>query len=210
MEDRASFSPDPIALTSTSPLAGQKRQRPRDSPPEESPVASTSDFTSGFAGPAIAAETSPSNKGKRKAFGLDVDLSVDNDLAVKLDSELEELDAAGPTLSSFDLEVIENYGSTPTKNEAELVDASKPEPAQQELPTLPAREPSQAKAQPLAEYTCPICFSPPTAAAALVCGHLFCGECLFSAVKTSIKRGLTAPTIDSALARCVKFRLTNV
>ncbi|KAK7691187.1 hypothetical protein QCA50_006290 [Cerrena zonata] len=41
---------------------------------------------------------------------------------------------------------------------------------------------------PLGNYTCPICFSAPTNATMTPCGHICCGECLFTAVKTTIQR----------------------
>ncbi|KAJ3485417.1 hypothetical protein NLI96_g4974 [Meripilus lineatus] len=42
--------------------------------------------------------------------------------------------------------------------------------------------------EPLSAYTCPICFSAPTYATMTPCGHVCCGECLFTAVKASIQR----------------------
>jgi hypothetical protein len=42
--------------------------------------------------------------------------------------------------------------------------------------------------EPLASYNCPICFSPPTYATLTPCGHICCGDCLFSAVKSTIER----------------------
>ncbi|THU98386.1 hypothetical protein K435DRAFT_661053, partial [Dendrothele bispora CBS 962.96] len=40
----------------------------------------------------------------------------------------------------------------------------------------------------LSSYTCPICFSPPTNATLTPCGHVCCGACLFSAVKSAVRR----------------------
>ncbi|KAH9895260.1 hypothetical protein C8Q73DRAFT_645286 [Cubamyces lactineus] len=57
--------------------------------------------------------------------------------------------------------------------------------------------------QPLASYTCPICFSPPTYATITPCGHVLCGDCLFTAVKTTIQRGAyTLPASERMIARC--------
>ncbi|KAI0706541.1 hypothetical protein C8Q76DRAFT_771103 [Earliella scabrosa] len=57
--------------------------------------------------------------------------------------------------------------------------------------------------EPLAAYTCPICFSPPTYATITPCGHVLCGECLFTAVKTTIQRGAyTLPAGERLTARC--------
>ena len=47
--------------------------------------------------------------------------------------------------------------------------------------------------EPLSEFTCPICFSPPTNATLTPCGHICCGECLFTAVAAGIQRALSAP-----------------
>lgn len=56
--------------------------------------------------------------------------------------------------------------------------------------------------EPLAVYSCPICFSPPSYAAMTPCGHLLCGECLFTAVKTTIQRGAyTLPPGERMIAR---------
>jgi hypothetical protein len=44
--------------------------------------------------------------------------------------------------------------------------------------------------EPLAQYTCPVCFCPPTKATLTPCGHILCGRCLFTAVKTTIRRGI--------------------
>lgn len=56
--------------------------------------------------------------------------------------------------------------------------------------------------EPLAAYTCPICFSPPSHATITPCGHVLCGECLFTAVKTTIQRGAyTLPAGERMTAR---------
>ncbi|CAL1715894.1 unnamed protein product [Somion occarium] len=47
---------------------------------------------------------------------------------------------------------------------------------------------TKVPAEPLSNYTCPICFSPPTYATMTPCGHVCCGECLFTAVKTAMQR----------------------
>ena len=43
-------------------------------------------------------------------------------------------------------------------------------------------------ADPLSDYTCPICFSAPTNATITPCGHICYGSCLFGAVKAGIQR----------------------
>ena len=41
---------------------------------------------------------------------------------------------------------------------------------------------------PISEYLCPICYTPPTNATATPCGHVCCGECLFTAVRSELQR----------------------
>lgn len=53
----------------------------------------------------------------------------------------------------------------------------------------------------LAEYTCPICFFPPTNATLTPCGHICCGECLFTAVKSTLQRGTLFNNADANVAR---------
>jgi len=52
-------------------------------------------------------------------------------------------------------------------------------------------KPSEPEPQhePLSAYTCPICFFPPTNATIAPCGHICCGSCLFTAVRTTMQRG---------------------
>ncbi|KAL6301526.1 hypothetical protein BKA93DRAFT_738545 [Sparassis latifolia] len=66
-------------------------------------------------------------------------------------------------------------------------------PPQTEVPTI----------EPLSEYTCPICFSPPTYATLTPCGHVCCGECLFAAVKTTMQRATYSGVLgERTTARC--------
>ncbi|KAF9048924.1 hypothetical protein BJ165DRAFT_1070607 [Panaeolus papilionaceus] len=52
----------------------------------------------------------------------------------------------------------------------------------------------------LSSYTCPICFCAPTNATLTPCGHICCGECLFTAIKTTQQRvAVIGPAED---ARC--------
>ncbi|KAH9043439.1 hypothetical protein EDB84DRAFT_1472090 [Lactarius hengduanensis] len=60
------------------------------------------------------------------------------------------------------------------------------------LPSLPP-EP-----EPLHTYSCPICFASPTNATLTPCGHIMCGECLFTAVGAAVAR----MGIASLAARC--------
>jgi hypothetical protein len=50
--------------------------------------------------------------------------------------------------------------------------------------SAPAREPFSA-------YSCPICFCPPINATLTPCGHICCGSCLFTAIKTTTQRAQT-------------------
>ncbi|KAJ3543558.1 hypothetical protein NMY22_g3103 [Coprinellus aureogranulatus] len=57
------------------------------------------------------------------------------------------------------------------------------------LPTRLPRPPTPPP-QPdlLSSYTCPICFFPPSNATLTPCGHICCGSCLFTAIKSSQSR----------------------
>ena len=71
-------------------------------------------------------------------------------------------------------------------------------------PTDPPEAVSIQEGEPLAAYTCPICFSAPSHATITPCGHILCGECLFTAVKTSIQRSAyTLPHGEHNVARYV-------
>lgn len=61
------------------------------------------------------------------------------------------------------------------------------------LPTSLPPEP-----EPLHTYACPICFASPTNATLTPCGHIMCGECLFTAVGSAAAR----MGIASLAARC--------
>ncbi len=60
---------------------------------------------------------------------------------------------------------------------------------------MPTKSPPRSKPPPiehplLSKYTCPICFDAPTNLSVTPCGHFFCGECLFQALKTqAVQRG---------------------
>ncbi|RPD55013.1 hypothetical protein L226DRAFT_515393 [Lentinus tigrinus ALCF2SS1-7] len=57
--------------------------------------------------------------------------------------------------------------------------------------------------EPLAAYNCPVCFSPPSYATITPCGHVLCGDCLFTAVKTTMKRGAyTLPPGERMMPAC--------
>ncbi|KIK56202.1 hypothetical protein GYMLUDRAFT_76307 [Collybiopsis luxurians FD-317 M1] len=89
-----------------------------------------------------------------------------------------------------------NKGKGKAKEEDEedellLTSKSKSKGKQKALP--PNAPASQVSPEILAEhslstYTCPICFCPPTNATITPCGHLACGSCLFTAIKTAQRR----------------------
>ena len=54
-------------------------------------------------------------------------------------------------------------------------------------------EPPAPISESISEFTCPVCFSPPTFATATLCGHVMCGECLFSAVRAQIQQNPYGP-----------------
>ena len=53
---------------------------------------------------------------------------------------------------------------------------------------LPPPSNIPADPEPLHTYSCPICFSSPTNATLTPCGHIMCGECLFTAVGAAAAR----------------------
>lgn len=59
--------------------------------------------------------------------------------------------------------------------------------------TKPMQVPAEPTSESISEFTCPICFSPPTFATATLCGHVMCGECLFSAVKAQMQQNPYGP-----------------
>jgi len=70
---------------------------------------------------------------------------------------------------------------------------------QRSLPSPPP-SPPRDEPEPLSAYSCPICFFPPTNATLTPCGHVCCGACLFTAVKTMTQRGAMLP--EASVARC--------
>ena len=112
-----------------------------------------------------------------------------NDAPIFRDSALPSLSGTSTDVSQASSSCAEagNHASTPRAN-------SEPE----RLPeTVPIDE-----VEALAAYTCPICFSSPSHATITPCGHVLCGECLFTAVKTAIQRGAyTLPPGERMIAR---------
>jgi hypothetical protein len=90
-----------------------------------------------------------------------------------------------PSPSVFELlsQPSEAYIELPSQPSDSFIDLTADPP-----PRPPTPPPVPSRAQPLAEYNCPICFCPPTRATLMPCGHVCCGECLFTAVKTTQRR----------------------
>jgi len=63
-------------------------------------------------------------------------------------------------------------------------------------------KPKKPKEDLLGGYPCPICFSPPSNATLTPCGHICCGLCLFTAVKTTMQRATMMMAPEGAIARC--------
>lgn len=53
---------------------------------------------------------------------------------------------------------------------------------------LPPPTSLPSEPEPLHTYACPICFASPTNATLTPCGHIMCGECLFTAVGSAAAR----------------------
>lgn len=81
--------------------------------------------------------------------------------------------------------------------------------ATESKPSKPAPPPPETKpkvkSDPLGDYACPICFSPPSNATLTPCGHVCCGECLFTAVKAASTRAAAAGASlrEPNVPRCV-------
>jgi hypothetical protein len=72
-----------------------------------------------------------------------------------------------------------------------IIPPDDPEPSSsRQVPTTVPAPPPPPEPEPLSSYSCPICFSPPTNATLTPCGHICCGQCLFTAVKTTMTRGM--------------------
>ncbi|KDQ58953.1 hypothetical protein JAAARDRAFT_192520 [Jaapia argillacea MUCL 33604] len=82
---------------------------------------------------------------------------------------------------------------------------SVPTPSQRSptpTPTPTSNPNPKPQADLLSTYTCPICFSPPTNVTLTPCGHICCGECLFTAVKTTMRRSANMMVAEPIVARC--------
>ncbi|KAL1714910.1 hypothetical protein EV715DRAFT_276213 [Schizophyllum commune] len=105
------------------------------------------------------------------------------------------------TLPDIGLGVVDRPPSPSTNAKKGKQRAGSRTPAPE--PASPAPPPKQT---PLAEYTCPICFFAPTNATLTPCGHICCGSCLFTAVKTAMLRAAHTP--EGLEAKCPVCRAT--
>ncbi|KAL1700130.1 hypothetical protein EV121DRAFT_283589 [Schizophyllum commune] len=108
------------------------------------------------------------------------------------------------TLPDIGLGVVDRPPSPSTNAKGKQRAASRtPAREPKAEPASPAPPPKQT---PLAEYTCPICFFAPTNATLTPCGHICCGSCLFTAVKTAMLRAAHTP--EGLEAKCPVCRAT--
>jgi hypothetical protein len=106
-----------------------------------------------------------------------------NEEIIHLPGEIDSEPLAGPSRRAPSPTLSELLRPSPHTIPDTLIDLTADPP-----PRPPTPPPVPSRAQPLAEYACPICFCPPTRATLMPCGHVCCGECLFTAVKTTQRR----------------------
>ncbi|KZO99081.1 hypothetical protein CALVIDRAFT_534609 [Calocera viscosa TUFC12733] len=123
-------------------------------------------------------QAGPSNPKKRK-------LAPINTLSVHPDG--------GDVFSSTGL-APGSGGTSPLTSMSGASNPGTPQPSPSSAPTtLPTPPSPPPNLQPLTSYTCPICFSPPAHATITPCGHLMCGECLYSSVRANLERAMQMP-----------------
>ncbi|KLO17379.1 hypothetical protein SCHPADRAFT_821578 [Schizopora paradoxa] len=105
-----------------------------------------------------------------------------------------------PSSSKRRIPVASSSKPSISKLEAELVSSRSPSPS----PNFPSssKHPAGPEPEPLSTYVCPICLSPPTNATLTPCGHICCGECLFTAVRSALQRAATQATREPVQPRC--------
>ncbi|THH07368.1 hypothetical protein EW145_g3418 [Phellinidium pouzarii] len=90
--------------------------------------------------------------------------------------------------------------STSTLPSPPVIAATAPAPAPAPAPTATSMLPHSGL---LSAYSCPICFSPPLNPTLTPCGHVCCGECLFTAVRAALSRIQTMMMMREApVPRC--------
>ena len=159
--------PSQVNPVPSSSRSGQKRGRGytiREEMPVSQgagPSGSRSNGSSLTAPSDIESESLPMKKRKKNAMKHE-----DSDSVTESESDVEVLTLPG------DIEAAERA--------KDAVQASSP--------PLPLQDPAKTSFEPVSEFTCPVCFAPPTYATATLCGHVRCGECLFSAVNAQLKQ----------------------
>lgn len=94
------------------------------------------------------------------------------------------------TQSQTPIDLTQDTESTPSPSTAKLLPSTtSPQLLSTSKPFDSSFSAQISGSAPLSQYTCPICFSPPTNATLTPCGHVCCGACLFTAVKSTLQRG---------------------
>lgn len=126
--------------------------------------------------------TQPSSLKRKRTLEDIIDITAENALSspprkLPKDSTAPE-DGPGPSFTSeltSDPHDTQHVSRTPTPP----------------VPSKRAPSPPAHSSEPLSAYMCPICFCPPTNATLTPCGHICCGQCLFTAVRTTLQRAIT-------------------
>ncbi|VDC04959.1 unnamed protein product [Peniophora sp. CBMAI 1063] len=87
--------------------------------------------------------------------------------------------------------------SAAVASDIELVESAVP--ATTSIPVVAPPEAKTSEPQYLHTYNCSVCLAPPKNATLIPCGHIFCGECLFTSVRIAM-RNITA--YGTTMARC--------
>ncbi|KAM6503958.1 hypothetical protein JOM56_000901 [Amanita muscaria] len=138
------------------------------------------------------ATASPRSPKRVAAAASDSSSPTESDTESDIDEEplnepLQYIDVPGSTCTSLPQSQYQTQSPSPIPSAS----------SQPRRKRTPATQPDF-----LSEYTCPICFSPPTNATLTPCGHICCGSCLFMAVKTTLHRGAVGLGPEPNVARC--------
>ncbi|KAJ4481049.1 hypothetical protein J3R30DRAFT_3288116 [Lentinula aciculospora] len=146
-----------------------------------------------------------STKGKGKAKALD----VPEDEEVKDEVEVESFESVGVYSARQKGKSSKAKGKQKASVAANLSSNIPTTSTSTTSNTSSSSIPSDILAQlSLSSYTCPICFCAPTNATVTPCGHIACGSCLFTAVKTALRRETMMGTKDDGGPRCPVCRAT--
>ena len=210
---RSQIAPLPSNRSSSVPLVWEVEQRHQDERPFDH------------------SEPGPSRPRKRRRLGEEENPPRFGDVASVTNTQMSSSGAtppasqltistgsggATPTASQLTSRDAASRGpSSPTDGESPRapsitdVDAATSTPIMVEDTTpdpRPATTPAPAPPpphDPFSAYACPICFCPPINATLTPCGHICCGSCLFTAIKTTTQRALAMMADPSPrCARC--------